>query len=219
MKKATLASSRTRRGALAAKVFASRRATLEFSRASGVGSVRCGRRVLPRRRDRRAFRSGAGAALGRRASTLRLAGDSGSPQQLPAPSGVRIGPLVIWPSVRTHVAPAGSQAIAWQFVSKAPIVLPARTRAVLAIASEAVELAAFQSARRSIGWVSSVRFEACREREPAFPGAYRGTVGRYTGFPFAIASTRRSACIPMEVWLDGATKPIRRTVPFGRPAC
>ena len=146
-------------------------------------------------------------------------GDSGSPQQLPTPAGVRIGPLVIWPSVRTHVAPASSQARTWQFVSKAPIVLPARTRALLAIAPEAVELAGFQSARRSIGWVSAVRFEACREREPAFPGAYRGTVGRYTGFPFAIASTRRSACIPMEVWLDGTTAPIRRTVPFGRPSC
>ena len=146
-------------------------------------------------------------------------GDSSSPQQLPTPAGVRIGPLVIWPSVRTQVAPAGSQAIAWQFVSKAPIVLPARTRAVLAIAPEAVELAAFQSAGRSIGWISSVEFEACREREPAFPGAYRGTVGRYTGFPFAIASTRRSTCIPMEVWLDGATTPIRKTVPFGRSSC
>jgi hypothetical protein len=68
-------------------------------------------------------------------------------------------------------------------------------------------------------WVSSVRFEACREDEPAFPGAYSGTVGKYTGFPFGLALTRRPACIPMEVWIDGRTSPLRRLVPFGRRSC
>jgi hypothetical protein len=144
-------------------------------------------------------------------------GDSNKPQQLPTPPGVRIGPLVIWPSVRTSVEPTGREP--WPYYVKAPIILPARTKVVLTIAPEAVGLAAFQSIRRPNSWISSVRFEACREREPAFPGAYRGTVGKYTGFPFGFGLTRRSACIPMEVWIDGRTAPIRRLVPFGRRSC
>jgi hypothetical protein len=64
-----------------------------------------------------------------------------------------------------------------------------------------------------------VRFEACPEDEPAFPGSFRGTVGKYTGFPFGLALTRRPACIPMEVWIDGQATPLRRLVPFGRRSC
>jgi hypothetical protein len=143
----------------------------------------------------------------------RTRGEGRSPQKLPVPAGVRIGPLVIWPSVRMGAGPAGSGS--WPFVVKAPIVLPARTQVVLAIAAEAISGAAFQSHRR--GWVSAVRFHACREREPAF--AYRGTVGKYTGFPFAIGLKQRSACIPMEVWVDGKMAPIRRVVPVGRRSC
>ena len=67
------------------------------------------------------------------------------------------------------------------------------------------------------GYVSSVRFLACREREPSH--GYRGTVGKYTGFPFAFASKERSVCVPMEVWLDEATAPLRVVVPFGRDSC
>jgi hypothetical protein len=136
-----------------------------------------------------------------------------SPQKLPTPPGFRIGPLVIWPSVRTAVGP--TPVPTWPYGVKAPIVLPARTKLVLAIAPNAIGRAAFQSHRG--GYVSAVRFEACRESQPAF--AYRGTVGKFTGFPFAIAITQRAACIPMEVWLDGRTAPIRRVVPVGRPRC
>lgn len=143
----------------------------------------------------------------------RTRGEGRSPQKLPVPAGVRIGPLVIWPSVRLDPGPAGPGT--WPFVLKAPIVLPARTQVVLAIAPEAISGAAFQSHRR--GWVSAVRFHACREREPAF--AYRGTVGKFTGFPFAIGLKRRSACVPMEVWVEGKTAPIRRVVPLGRTSC
>jgi hypothetical protein len=136
-----------------------------------------------------------------------------APQRLPAPPGVRIGPLVIWPSVRMGSSWTGRRL--WPFVIKAPIVLPARAEVVLAIAAEAVSSAAFQSHRR--GWVSAVRFHACREREPAW--AYRGTVGRFTGFPFAIGLNQRSACIPMEVWVEGKTTAIKRVVPVGRDSC
>ena len=105
----------------------------------------------------------------------------------------------------------------WAFYVKAPVVLPARTRVILAIASDAKHLAAFQAGNGA--WVSSVRFEACREKVRAFPGADSGTVGKYTGFPFAFALARRSLCVPMEVWVDGQTSPLRRLVPFGRRRC
>lgn len=138
-------------------------------------------------------------------------GEGRSPQKLPA-RGIRLGPLVIWPSVRLDPGPAlpGD----WPYVIKAPIVLPARTRAVLAIAPQANSRAAFQSHR---GWVSAVRFHACRERQPAW--GYSGTVGKFTGFPFAIALKQRSACIPMEVWVERKLIPIRRQVPVGRRSC
>jgi hypothetical protein len=143
-------------------------------------------------------------------------GDSSKPQQLPSPVGARIGPLVIWPSIRNRVEDYGLSG-GWAFFVKAPIVLPARAKVILAIAPEAQHLAAMQTGNGA--WVSSVRFEACRERVRAFPGAYNGTVGKYTGFPFAFALARRSLCVPMEVWVDGQTTPIRRLVPFGRRHC
>jgi hypothetical protein len=142
----------------------------------------------------------------------RTRGEGKSPQRLPS-GGVRIGPLVIWPSVRGDSSPTHRRT--WPFVVKAPIVLPARAKVVLAIAPEAISRAAFQSHRH--GWVSAVRFHACREREPAF--AYRGTVGKFTGFPFAIGLKQRSACIPMQVWIEGNTVPLRRVVPVGRRSC
>jgi hypothetical protein len=103
---------------------------------------------------------------------------------------------------------------AWRFAAKSPVVLPARAEVVLAVAPQAVSFAAFQDHGR---YVSAVRFEACREREPAW--AYRGTVGKFTGFPFAIGLTRKSACVPMEVWIEGRSTPIRRIVPIGRRSC
>jgi hypothetical protein len=101
------------------------------------------------------------------------------------------------------------------YAAKAPVMLPARGRATLAIAPEAVGTAGLSDQRG--GYVSTVRFLACREREPA--RGYRGTVGKYTGFPFAFAAKERSACIPMEVWLVGELTPIGLIVPFGRSSC
>jgi hypothetical protein len=93
--------------------------------------------------------------------------------------------------------------------------LPARVRATLAIAPEAARVAGLWSMHG--GYVSSVRFVACREREPSH--GYRGTVGRYTQFPFAFALNKPSACVPMEVWLDGEAAPHRLLVPVGRSSC
>jgi hypothetical protein len=142
-------------------------------------------------------------------------GDGNKPQQLPSSAGARLGPLVIWPSVRTAVQAAapGSE---WAFVVKAPIVLPACARVTLAVPPEVAHLVAFQTAE---GWVSSVRFEACDESTRAYAGAYDGTVGRYTGFPFAFALARRPVCVPLQVWIDGSNTPIQRLVPFGRRSC
>lgn len=140
-------------------------------------------------------------------------GEGAKPQALPSPIGAQVGPLVIWPSIR------GTQKYGrngWAFFTKAPIVVPARTTVVLGVAPEARHLAGFQSGT-SLGWVSSVRFQACRERTPAF--AYDGTIGKYTGFPFAFGLARRSLCVPLEVWVDGNDTPIRRLVPFGRRSC
>ena len=141
-------------------------------------------------------------------------GDSSRPQRLPSPPGVRIGPLVIWSSVRSRVEPTGE--MPWRFFVKAPIVLPARTRAVLAVAPEGAGLVELVGAGGK--WVRSVRFEACAESVRAFPGAYRGTIGRYTGFPFAFRLARRG-CVPLEVWVEGRDAPFRRLVPFGRRSC
>ena len=140
-------------------------------------------------------------------------GEGNKPQALPSPLGVRVGPVVIWPSIR-RTQDYGANG--WAFYTKAPIVLPAGTKVVLAVAPEAKHLAGFQSGT-ALGWVSSVRFEACRERTPSF--AYDGTVGKYTGFPFAFGLARRSLCVPLEVWLDGSDTPIRKMVPFGRRSC
>jgi len=143
----------------------------------------------------------------------RSRGEGRSPQKLPPIPGVRIGPLLFWPSIKTRQGnePNGSE---WPYILKAPVILPARTKLVLAIAPEAQGLAGFQHRGR---YVSSIRFQACRERVPAW--VYAGTVGTYTGFPFAIGLTQRSACVPMEVWVDGRADPIRRVVPMGRRSC
>ena len=143
----------------------------------------------------------------------RTRGEGNRPQKLPTPPGVRIGPLVLWPSIRRRPdrAPPGAD---WPYILKAPVVLPARSKVVLAIAPGAADRAAFQDRR---GYVQAVRFEACREGVRAF--AYKGTVGKFTGFPFAIGVAQRSACIPMELWIDGRETPLRRLVPIGRRSC
>lgn len=138
-----------------------------------------------------------------------------SPQQLPTRPGLRVGPLLFWPSIKIPPGSDPGNGSAWPFVQKVPVVLAARTKLVLAIAPEARGLAAFQSRRG--GYVAAIRFEACRERTPAF--AYKGTVGKYTGFPFAIGRVARSICVPMEVWVDGSSTPVRRVVPVGRASC
>ena len=137
-----------------------------------------------------------------------------SPVRLPSRAGLRIGPLLFWPSIKNPPGSDPGNGSVWPFVQKAPIVLPARTKLVLAIAPEAQGLAAFQTRG---GYVPAIRFEACREGTAAF--AYKGTVGKYTGFPFAIGRVTRTACVPMEVWVDGRTTPIRRVVPIGRASC
>ncbi len=86
----------------------------------------------------------------------------------------------------------------------------------LVVPSEAKQLIGFQVAGGT--WASSVRFEACRENVRAFRGAYNGTVGKYTGFPFGFGLARRSMCVPLEVWVEGRV-PIRRLVPVGRKTC
>jgi len=140
-------------------------------------------------------------------------GEGRSPQKPPPGGGIRIGPLMLWPSL--DAATGRTIDPYWRFALKAPVVLPARKKVILAVAQQAATRAAFQSNRR--GYVRAVRFEACRESEPAF--AYDGTVGKLTGFPFAIGVTRKSACVPLEVWVDGRAKPFRRVVAIGRRSC
>jgi hypothetical protein len=84
---------------------------------------------------------------------------------------------------------------AWPYATKAPVLVRARARVTLAIAPEAVGLAGLWKLKGGYG--SAVRFLACREREPS--RGYRGTVGRYTEFPFSFALTIPSACVPMDV--------------------
>jgi hypothetical protein len=158
------------------------------------------------------------AAIGGRPTVYELRGcntrgEGRSPQKPPPGGGIRIGPLMLWPSLDTTAGPTIDPR--WRYVAKAPVVLRSRTKLILAVAPAAARRAAFQSNRR--GYVRAVRFEACRESEPAF--AYEGTVGKLTGFPFAIGLTRKSACVPLEVWVDGRAKPFRRVVAIGRRSC
>jgi hypothetical protein len=144
----------------------------------------------------------------------RSRGEAGVPIKMRVTSDdVRIGPLVLG-HVRSRTAVGAADWSDWPFGAKAPVLLPARSRVVLAIAPEATSRAAFQHRG---GWASAVRFTACFERVKAF--SYRGTVGPTTFFPFAVAIRQRSACIPMELWIDGRSTPLRRVVPIGRRAC
>ncbi len=93
--------------------------------------------------------------------------------------------------------------------------LRARARVTLAIAPEATNLAALW--RNRGGYVSAVSFLACRERQPV--RTYRGTVGRFTMFPFSFALTVPSACVPMDVWIDEQDAPDRIIVPVGKATC
>lgn len=131
----------------------------------------------------------------------------------PTSNDVRIGPLVLG-NVRGPRSGGSTGQTDWPFARKAPVLLPARSRVVLAIAPEAATRAAFQHRG---GWVAAVRFTACYERVKAW--SYRGTVGRWTFFPFAIATTERAACVPMELWIEGQPAPVRRLVPLGRRDC
>ena len=139
-------------------------------------------------------------------------GDSNHPAKPPVTGAIRIGPLIVWPTVR-RVVPTTDKV--WPYVTKAPVMLPARVRATLSIAPEAAGRAGLWRIRG--GYVSTVRFLACRERELAH--GYRGTVGRFTQFPFSFALKDPSACVPMEVWVDGEATPHRRVVPVGRDSC
>jgi hypothetical protein len=96
-----------------------------------------------------------------------------------------------------------------------PVILPARVRAVLAIAPASIGIAGLS--KHAGGYVSAVRFLACREREPAW--TYNGTVGKFTQFPFAIALKKPSACVVMQAWLDGEADPHTVTVGVGRSDC
>lgn len=144
----------------------------------------------------------------------RTRGEVGAPITMRVTSrDVRIGPLVI-ENVRRRDAAGPTRNGEWPFVAKAPVLLPARSRVVLAVAPDAADRAAFQHRG---GWVSAVRFTACYERVRAW--SYRGTVGKATFFPFAIALRGRAACIPMELWIGARQAPVRRVVPVGRRAC
>lgn len=126
-------------------------------------------------------------------------------------TAIRIGPLVLG-NVRNRSTPTGQPE--WPFAMKTPVLLPARARVVLAIAPEALALAAFQHRNE---WVSAIRFTACFERVKAY--AYRGTVGATTFFPLGMGLRQRSACIPLNLWIEGRSSPVRRIVPLGRRSC
>lgn len=145
--------------------------------------------------------------------TCATRGDSGRPARPPATGAVTVGPLVIWPTVRWPTQHTTDPA--WPYATKAPILLRARARITLAIAPEATDLAGLW--RNRGGYVSAVRFLACRERQPV--RTYNGTVGRFTMFPFSFALTVPAACVPMDVWIDGQAEPRRILLPVGETAC
>ena len=156
----------------------------------------------------------AAAPLDAQVRDCRSRAEGSAPIQMKVKStDVRIGPLVLG-NVRSAGGTGQTQHADWPFGRKTPVLLPARARVVLEIAPEAVTRAAFQHRRE---WVTAIRFTACFERVRAF--AYRGTVGPTTFFPFAIGLRQRTDCIPMNLWIEGRSAPVRRVVPLGRPRC
>jgi hypothetical protein len=113
-----------------------------------------------------------------------------------------------------RVQPTGNAT--WPYAAKMGVILPARVGAVLSIAPESIGAAGLWKMHGG-GYVSAVRYQACRERQPA--RTYRGTVGRFTMFPSGIALKTPSACISVEAWVDGDATPHRATIGVGRNDC
>jgi hypothetical protein len=146
--------------------------------------------------------------------TCATRGDSSRPARPPASGAITVGPLVIWPTVRDRTQRTADAR--WRYVTKAPVLVRARARVTLSVAPWATALAGLWR-NHGGGYVSAVRFAACRERQPS--RTYRGTVGRFTMFPFTFALIVPSACVPMDVWVDGESGPRRIVVPVGRASC
>ncbi|HVW90816.1 MAG TPA: hypothetical protein VHC01_15245 [Gaiellaceae bacterium] len=155
-------------------------------------------------------RTGGGRPAPGDVRTCATRGDSVRPATPPA-GGTAVGLIVLWKV--TSLSPTADAA--WPYAQKMPAVVPARVRVTLAIAPESTGVAALW--KRGGGYVSAVRFVACRERERAW--TYDGTVGRYTQFPFAIALKQPSACVVMQAWVDGEAAPHTVTVGIGRRDC
>ena len=134
-------------------------------------------------------------------------------QMVVRPNDFRIGPLVLG-NVRSADGDGPSGDPEWPIGRKIPVLLPARSRVVLAIAPEARDRAELQHRNT---FVQAVRFTSCFERVPAW--AYHGTVGSTTFFPFGIRLRERSLCLPMELWTEGRALPVRRLVPINRRSC
>jgi hypothetical protein len=131
------------------------------------------------------------------------------------PGDLRYGPVIVHPYPGwAKPLTTGNPLADWPYVLKMPLKLHAGTTVTLAIAPAATAFAALSFEAQ---WVPAVRFEACRASQPAF--AYKGKVGPVTSFPMAIALKRRSACVPLELWLEGRPLPLRRMLPIGRPRC
>jgi len=131
------------------------------------------------------------------------------------PGDVSYGPLIAHPYPGWAKPLTTDNSLAdWPYVLKMPIKLRAGTTVTFAISPAATAFAALSNKAQ---WVSAVRFQACRTSQPAF--AYTGKVGPVTSFPFAVALKRRSACVPIELWIEGRTMPLRRVMPIGRARC
>ena len=145
--------------------------------------------------------------------TCATRGDSSRPAKPPS-KGDRIGPFTVWGMGVNRVGPTGDAT--WPYAAKMGVILPARVSAVLSIAPESIGAAGLWKMHGG-GYVSAVRYQACRERQPA--RTYRGTVGRFTMFPSAIALKTPSACVVLQAWVDGETAPHTMTVGVGRSDC
>lgn len=122
---------------------------------------------------------------------------------------VRFGPLVIG-FVRNRVAAGATERPDWPFVAKAPLLLPAHSRVVLAIAPEAARLAAFQ---HQGGWCR--RCDSRRARRGYKPSPTGEPSAARRSFPSPSASS--SAQLASR-WSSGSTDASRRCVASFRSA-
>lgn len=146
--------------------------------------------------------------------------ETGKPRRtLVEPGDLQIGP-VAFRALGRKIRSLADDRFGRIYIVKSPILVRAGAPVVVAIASHAQSRASLllpgPYPRQVSGGGNAIRFEPCPRNQQAI--SHAGTIGVATELAagFVIA---RPSCVPVEVWVDGRSAPVRRTLPFGRVRC